>query len=89
MILNKKITTPTVTQPASAAFSVVAEDSSITPCGVYLLLDSQAEIKNLNVSNRMDFAHLASSWEVLYMVAASWRPCHCGVTLDAVPEQSW
>ena len=29
--------------PAFAAFSVVAEDSSFTPCSVYLWLESQAE----------------------------------------------
>ena len=43
--------------PASAAFFVVAEDSSFTPCihcGVYLWLESRAEI--IFFSYRMDAA---------------------------------
>ena len=36
--------------PATAAFSVVAEDSSFTPCGVHLWLESRAEIINRLVS---------------------------------------
>ena len=38
--------------PNSAAYSVVAGDSSPTCCGIYLLLESRAEITN--VSFRMD-----------------------------------
>ena len=40
----------------SAAFPVVAEDSSFTPCGVYLWLESRAEVTDVSSSNRMDSA---------------------------------
>ena len=42
--------------PVSAAFSVVAEDSSFTSCGVYFWFESRAETRRTDASFRLDSA---------------------------------